>query len=473
MIRRIKGLSVGTAARRLATASILCSVLALLGAFAWPTAKGPTAGSRPAVRDVEIADVLRLPQEITPYADAAGERLAIGDSCRATLLDEFRARFFAPWTRTVPFSDPVEEKNLMTKVTRATWYGENRRIVAPKLLQEILDNCALETFPGRNDAAIAIAPSHLRGLPTRLPLFEAPDDYPFDMLQYPNVKLNEPLRILHASRDGIWLYVETSYTRGWMEARDLALVAPGFVTARMKLPHLVIVRDYATVNDGKGGTSYGAKIGTILPLVAAGEGWWKVEVASAGEGRKAVGNVARIPRAVAAPHPLAFNRENVALIGNQLTGQLYGWGEMYDLRDCSAMLRDFFMPFGIWMPRTAADQIASIQERHDLSGLKPREKEAAIVRKGVPFLSLFFKPGHVMLYIGKDPEGRPLVFHNVWSIRVKDAAGAGLHHIGRAVVTTLEPGKELGLAEGGTLLEQGTTLATITDRCAAAPVPAK
>ncbi|ABQ25598.1 NLP/P60 protein [Geotalea uraniireducens Rf4] len=456
-------------ARRLTTATILCSVLALLGACVCPTAKGPAAGRPPAVRDAEIADVLRLPQEITPYADAAGERLAIGDSCRATLLGEFRVRFFAPWTRTVPFCDPVEEKNLMTKVARANWYGENRRIVARKLLQEILDNCALETFPARNEAAIAVAPSHLRGLPTRLPLFGAPDDYPFDMLQYPNVKLNEPLRILHASRDGIWLYVETSYTCGWMEARDLALADPGFVTARMKLPHLVIVRDYTAVNDGKGGTSYGAKIGTILPLVAAGEGWWEVEVAAAGEGRKAVGNVARIPRAVAALHPLAFNRENVALIGNQLTGQPYGWGEMYGLRDCSAMLRDFFMPFGIWMPRTAVDQIASIRQRLDLSGFTPREKEEAIGRQGLPFLSLFFKPGHIMLYIGTDPEGRPLVFHNAWSIRVKDAAGAGLHHIGRAVITTLEPGKELGLVEGGSLLEQGTALATITGRCAAAP----
>ena len=459
-------------ARRLAKASILCSVLALLGTCAYSTAKGPTAGLFPAA-NTEIADVLRLPQEITPYADAAGERLAISDSCRATLLDEFRVRFFTPWTRTVPLCDPVEAKNLMTKVVRATWYGENRRIVAPKLLQEILDNCALGTFPARNEAAIAVAPSHLRGLPTRLPLFKAPDDYPFDMLQYPNVKLNEPLRILHTSRDGVWLYVEASYTCGWMEARDLALADPGFVTARMKLPQLVIVRDYATVNDGKGGTSYGAKIGTILPFVAAGEGGWAMDVAAAGEGRKAVSSTAWIPRAVAAPHPLAFNRENVALIGNQLIGQPYGWGEMYGMRDCSAMLRDFFMPFGIWMPRTSADQIASIRQQLDLSGFTPQEKEEKIVRQGIPFLSLFFKPGHVMLYIGTDPAGRPLVFHNAWSIKVKDAAGVGEHYIGRAVITTLEPGKELGLVEGGTLLDQGTTLATITDRCTTAPEPAK
>ena len=118
----------------------------------------------------------------------------------------------------------------------------------------------------------------------------------------------------------------------------------------------------------------------------------------------------------------------------------------------------------------AADQIASVRQQFDLSGLTPQEKEEAIRQQGTPFLSLFFKPGHVMLYIGTDPEGRPLVFHNAWSIRVKDAV-AGRHYIGMAAVTTLEPGKELGLVAGGTLLEQGTTLATITDRCDGSLLP--
>jgi hypothetical protein len=70
-----------------------------------------------------------------------------------------------------------------------------------------------------------------------------------------------------------------------------------------------------------------------------------------------------------------------------------------------------------------------------------------------------------MLYIGPDSNGRPLVFHNIWSIRVKDANGERLHLIGKAVITTLEPGKEAGLVEGGSLLENLTTISTITDRC--------
>ena len=233
----------------------------------------------------------------------------------------------------------------------------------------------------------------------------------------------------------------------------------------MALPQLVIIRDDATVKVEKSETSYRSEIGTFLPLVEAGEAWWEAEVATVGKGRKAEISLTRISREVAGRFPLPFNRENITLIGNQLAGQPYGWGEMHGLRDCSAMLRDFFQPFGIWLPRTATDQIASVRKQLDLSGKQPREKEDTIRLQAVPFLTLFYKPGHIMLYLGQDSKERPLVFHNTWSIRIKDAAGEHLQLIGKAVITTLEPGKEAGLVEGSSLLENITTISTITDRC--------
>jgi cell wall-associated NlpC family hydrolase len=196
-----------------------------------------------------------------------------------------------------------------------------------------------------------------------------------------------------------------------------------------------------------------------------------VEVAAAGRNRQAVVGRTRIPRRAGARFPLAFNRENVSLIGDQLAGQPYGWGEMYDLRDCSAMLRDMFLPFGIWLPRTSSDQIASIPRHRDISRLTPPEKAADLVRYGHPFLTLFYKPGHVMLYLGTDQQGQPLVFHSIWSLRVKEGAGQRRHYIATSAVTTLEPGKELGLVEGSSLLEEGTLFATITDRCSGAAGP--
>lgn len=421
--------------------------------------------ARSAAGDLEIEDVTRIPQRFEALAAAAGDRLAIADACRDQLRVQFQRSFFAPWSSAGPSLDPTETRDFMKKVGQGRWYGVNKRKVAPSMMQELMENCALDTFPSRNQTAISVAPGHLRGLPTDRPLYEKVEGYPFDMLSYPQVKLNEPLRVLHASKDGAWLFVETGYTNGWLEARDVAFVERDFIDSWMQAPHLVVVRDLAPVPDGRGTGIFRTKVGTILPLVRAGEGWWEVAVASAGEGGRGEKRLIRIPGAMAATFPLEFNRENAALVGDQLLGQPYGWGEAYDLRDCSATLRDFFLPFAIWMPRTSTDQIASVTRRTELAQLPPPEKEELIKREALPFLTLLYKPGHIMLYVGVDREGRPLVFHNAWSIRVREESGYRTRILGTSAITTLEPGKELGLVPGGSLLERATELATITDRC--------
>jgi hypothetical protein len=471
-------------------AAVIVAAL-LLGACSLKAGKGPAEVvpqsladldngrkelERPRTEYLEIRDLSCIPQKLDGLAAAAGDRLAIAPACRDRLLGDFRNRFFAPWNASAPAYDPAESRDFMKQQARAAWYGPNKRKVAPKQMQELLDNCALESFPSRNDTAISVAPGHLRGLPTHLPLYQSAVDYPFDMLSYPQVKLNEPLRVLHSSGDGVWLFVETGYTSGWIERRDVALVDRPFIDSWTQAPHVVVVKDYAPVADGRGVAVFRSKVGTILPLKREGAEGWQVAIASAGEGGRAESRAVALPRAAAAPFPLAFNQENIALLGNQFLGEPYGWGEVYDLRDCSAMLRDFFLPFGIWLPRTSADQIASLPARFELAGMSPREKEALIKRTGLPFLTLLYKPGHIMLYLGVDGEGRPLVLHAAWSIRLKDegaaengARGERSQIIGVAAITTLEPGKELGLVPGGSLLERGSELATITGRCPEAP----
>jgi hypothetical protein len=432
-----------------------------------PVRPEPVIGPAPAVapaRISEIEDLRRIPQRLQKLAEQAGTDLELGEARRAELLQEYLRHFFRPWTSPTPIFDPADSAYFMKRQAQGEWYGVNKRKVPRKKLQELVANCDLRRFPSRNDRAIAVAPGHLRGLPTPLPFYEKQNDEPFDMLSYPQVKLNEPLRVLHQSADGAWLFVETAYSNGWLQSRDVALVDHAFIKKWMAAPHLVIVRDLAPVSDGKGVGTFQAKLGTVLPLAEQSDDEWEVLVASAGEKGIAETHHSDIPRAAAAPFPLPFDAKNIALIGDQLLGEPYGWGEMYDLRDCSALLRDFFLPFGIWLPRTAADQIASVRHREDLAALDPIEREERIKDRGIPFLSLLFKPGHIMLYVGEDRDGRALVFHDAWSIRVKDGAGERKQIIGEASITTLEPGKELGLVETSSLLERVTEMATLTNR---------
>ena len=423
------------------------------------------AGCAVEARSADVEDLTRIAQTLAPLAQAAQEHLALEENCRGALVAEFRRNFFLPWTSATFRTNPQEMKSFMKQQAKGRWFLVNKRRITRPEMQELLDNCALDTFPYLNAPAIAVAPGHLRGLPTEMPFFERAQSMPFDMLSYPQVKLNEPLRVMHRSRDGVWLFVETVYSNGWLQARDVALMDKEQVDFWMNSPYLAVTKDHLPVPDGRGVATYPAKLGTLLPVAREGEGCWEAVVASAGDGGKAVTRTVPIPRDAAALFPLPFSGGNIALIGDQLMGEPYGWGESYNLRDCSALLRDFFLPFGIWLPRTSSDQISSNPDRMALKGLSAEEKEQLIRERGRPFLTLIYKPGHIVLYVGVDPEGRPLVFQNAWSIRVKEKGSEQTRIIGRSGITTMQAGKELGLAPGSSLLEKATDIGTITSRC--------
>ena len=106
------------------------------------------------------------------------------------------------------------------------------------------------------------------------------------------------------------------------------------------------------------------------------------------------------------------------------------------------MTRDLFAPFGLWLPRNSGEQ-AGAGKFISFKNLPDAEKEALIVRQGIPWRTLLWTPGHIMLYIGIH-QGKPLIFHNFWSIKTRDAQGRrGRIIIGHAAVTTLHPGREL------------------------------
>jgi len=83
-----------------------------------------------------------------------------------------------------------------------------------------------------------------------------------------------------------------------------------------------------------------------------------------------------------------------------------------------------------------------------LTGLSNDAKRQTIIAQGVPYFTLLWLKGHIMIYIGSR-NGEPLVFHNFLSVRTTNGAGqSGKKIIGRASITTLYPGREFnGVAD--------------------------
>ena len=173
---------------------------------------------------------------------------------------------------------------------------------------------------------------------------------------------------------------------------------------------------------------------------------------------------ARVSKSEAKRHPLEFNGAAIARIGNLLIGTPYGWGEMFEDRDCSAMVRDFFIHFGIWLPRGSYDQVHS-GTTISLAGKSAADKARLLSEKGIPFQTLIHLKGHVMLYVGT-VDGTPLVFHDLWGVSFKGKDGKDAKQIiGKAVISTLTPGSELNLTSKP-LMARISKMRNVTDLCA-------
>ena len=410
-----------------------------------PTAADDFVRSKPEELPNEIEDIQKIPQDVRTFT-AAIKSVPTGAE-QANALQQFRKRHFSPWTGPESIHNIKQSIQGMKDIAKITWYGENRLKVKPERIRIILAHADLDRLPALNQPGIAIAPTFLRGLPNLKPLYETSDDFPFDQLQYSEVKPNEPVRILHESDTGAWVFVETAYGLGWVKSGSV-LIADKPLQQRMTAAELVVITmDFAVIRDNRGKAMPQPRIGTLYPLIREEQEYWLVELAVPGEEDRAILKTARILKKDARRFPVPFTAETVTHVGNELLKTPYGWGELFRDRDCSATTRDFFMPFGIWLPRNSQEQLHS-GPFVSLANLSKPDKEKLLIQQGVPFLTLVHRKGHIMLYVGLF-NGKPVILHNAWAIRFKTRSGQEeKFYVGRTVLTTLEAGFELPLSRG-------------------------
>jgi hypothetical protein len=405
--------------------------------------------SKPEELPSEIEDIQKIPQDVSRFT-ATITPLPTGEN-QSDRLQRFFKQHFSPWNSSEPTRDLKQSIQGMKDIAKTTWYGENRLKVKPERIKAIIAHADLDRLPSRNQAGIAIVATFLRGLPNLKPLYETADDFPFDQLQYSEVKPNEPVRILHESDTGAWLFVETAYGFGWVRA---GTVLPVEISLQQRLTAaelVVITMDFAVIRDDRGRAMPQPRIGALYPLVREESDHWLVDLAVAGEDDHARLKTARILKKDARRFPLPFSTETVTHIGNELLKTPYGWGELFRDRDCSATTRDFFLPFGIWLPRNSREQLHS-GPFISVANLPKPDKEKLLIQQGVPFRTIVHRKGHIMLYAGLF-DGRPVVLHTTWAIRFKTKTGQEeKFYVGRTVLTTLEAGFELPLSRG-TLLD--------------------
>jgi NLPC_P60 stabilising domain, N term/SH3 domain (SH3b1 type)/NlpC/P60 family/SH3 domain of SH3b2 type len=393
-----------------------------------------------------IRDLGDLSQDPLSYLDrSTADDPLLPPPEQARLNAESDLLYFAPWHRTEPRHTPEQASWGFREYAGTPGYGKGGRPHPKDWIRKMAANAHLADYPQRMFPAVTVNRVDFRILPTREPHSRYPNgpskDNPFDNLQESSAPAGMPVLVTLVSRDRKWFLTETSHLLGWVPATDIAAVDPEFMKSWENGRYVAIVRDKAPVTGGKG-VLFRAPLGAIFPTTGKDTGKTWIWTAARDARGKALLRKAAVAKEAAADMPLPLTPRHVARLARELAGEPYGWGGLYGRRDCSALTRDIFAPFGLWLPRNSGDQ-AVAWKFISLRNLSSAEKEALIVRQGAPWRTLLWTPGHIMLYIGVH-NGKPLIFHNFWSIKTRDADGKrGKIIVGRAAVTTLQPGLEL------------------------------
>jgi hypothetical protein len=293
--------------------------------------------------------------------------------------------------------------------------------------------------------------TNIRVLPTNSPMFYDPtqpgEGFPFDYNQNSAIKINTPIMVSHLSKDRAWAYIESGNVGGWVEIATIAFVDKNFIQEFKNSNYFVSVKEKFPIYDPIF-REY-VKVATIFPKKEN-----QYIIAKKDDAQNAVITYINLNDDEVEAMPLAFNIQNRIKIAKQLIDEPYGWGGFLNNRDCSSFTQDYFAVFGKYLHRNSKSQISN-GKYLEVSNLSNDEKKEFIKKNGVPFSTLVYLKGHIMMYIGiKNNE--PLVMHNMWSIRLKDETGKKYRHIvGKATITTLEPG--LGMKdydEDGNILKK-------------------
>jgi hypothetical protein len=387
-----------------------------------------------------------------------------------TYAGEYLESHFAPWhNEDLSYLALSMDKiiDFHEAVAKKSYYTEDAKPYPKASMKKILANGKIDT-KAMPRPGVALADADIRILPTSTHLFSSKASargdrglLKLDSMQNSTIKPGEPAAVFGTSADSSWCFIATGTVVGWVRSNKIALVDRDFMERWELTPHVVVVRDNIVIKDSQGKPLSTIKLGTILPHDNGG-----ILLPEKGTDGRVMAKRVKLEGGTSAPFPVPFTPQNAAEVIDQLMGERYGWGGSNGLRDCSAMTRDYFSVFGVWLPRNSGDQ-AKAGERVKLGGTKANERLGAIAERAVPYATLIHMPGHIMLYIGIY-DSEPVVFHNTWGIRVNyEGSLTGRAVIGKAVASSLEIGSEIKNRPKSSLIIDRVDAMTFPAECAA------
>ncbi|MBA3026303.1 MAG: glycoside hydrolase [Sulfurimonas sp.] len=408
----------------------------IVGLFFGCSTKTPEAKSR---EKVEIYDLVHLPQEPNFYTKDLN--FSISDLSRQ---EKFERSYFRVWNLEKQTTTVEDIKWPFRSYGTKNGYGENLQLLEQTFFDVMYENSNFDAFSTLNAKAVTLHYLNMRLFPTIRPLLLNPDlageGFPFDYLQNSSIHANEPIVVSHYSKDREWVYIFSSFASGWVKASEIAFLEEEQAQAWQNAQQVFFTKENVALYDENGIFLFKSKIGMMLALIEEDEESYTLLAVSAYKTSQPLFVKTKVSKEIATKTALDFNADNLNKIMSEVSASKYGWGGMYEQRDCSSLLRDMFTPFGIWLPRNSYRQ-SKVGEVIKLDGLSEDEKIKTIKEKAIAFKTLLYRKGHIVLYVGTYND-EIIIFHDTWGIRTNKNGKEGRIVIGKTIFSTLKLGEE-------------------------------
>lgn len=314
-------------------------------------------------------------------------------------------------------------------------YEINGKAIDEDYIRSVKENLNTDAIADETQVSygITVKRSDLVLLPSADPFIVASAQDYDNMIQDTEVLYNEPVIVVHTSKDSKWYYCICEATSGWIPSENIALCrdvnewnnAKSHNSFLMVTGDEVYLEQDATKAD-RAGSVLSFSMGTILPLAD--------KVPETVEGRAPLNNyVVYLPyrntegmleyeyRLVPVSRDvnvgyLPYTTENVLNLAFKKLGNVYGWGGSLNSDDCSGYIRNLYRCFGFDFPRNSS-KIAIVPFKYQDISDKTVEEKKKIFDNLIPG-SLLYMKGHIVIYLGSE-DGRYYVI---------DSAGSYINH---------------------------------------------
>lgn len=253
--------------------------------------------------------------------------------------------------------------------------------------------------------AVIVKRCSLKGFPTDIGFYKHKDlgHFYYDNIQETELIVGFPIAVAAESHDGQFLFVISYFYSGWIPI-DAAAYCSDEDYNKFADPEL-----YVTITEKKADCGNNASLldmGVVLPYVSEDFDSYNVLLPVRLEDGSLDLKNEKIAKSDAVFGSLEFTQANFYNQAFAFLGSDYDWGGARGSVDCSGFTCAVFRSFGLYLPRNAG------QQREFAGNVTHFDGGISITASldSAKYPTAVYRPGHVMLYLGKK-DGEYYIIH--------------------------------------------------------------